>query len=218
MFKYSKLILIILICLVTFAIGYALFSGNAKISSSIAVDATDINVNTTCGVINVDDSLNSDYTTNDNYTTSGVENAQINCSGTNVQWSANYLYPGAAQGYWVELTNNSNFDVIIQGIEVSGNENNSAEGQSEIFGGDIYIYDGPKDEIKNILTHKVGLGIFSSKDNSFLGCVYNEEDCVIPKGETYTLTFREDLNEKLKSNSMNYTVNRTLKIGLEQYN
>lgn len=209
MFKYSKLILIILICLVTFAIGYALFSGNVKVSSLTSVDPTDINIATTCGVVNPDNPYNSSV-----YTTEGVENAQILCSENNIEFSATHLYPGTKQSYWIKITNNSSFDVMIKGMDVEGNVGNDIDEYNQIFSGVAEIFDSSN--------KTVGLGLYGieneTEDNkNSLSCI-KEEDCVMQPGETYTLTLTDSLSDSIEGNSMNIEINRTLRVNIEQHN
>lgn len=206
MFKYSKLILVILICLVTFAIGYALFSGNVSISSTIGVDPVDINISTTCSTVEYGKQYTSLV-----YTTEGTENAQISCSGNSVQLSATHLYPGTKQSYLVNITNNSNFDIIIKGMQVSGNINNNLDGKP-IFDGFAYIYSGTK---------LVGIGEYGLENDTEylkngLGCI-KETDCIIHPGSTFTIGFTDTLNENLTGNDMDITMSRTMEINVEQY-
>lgn len=208
MFKNNKLILVLLICLVTFAIGYALFSGNVSISSTIGVDPVDINISTTCSTVKYGEQYNSLV-----YTTEGIQNAQINCSGNNVQISATHLYPGTKQSYLVNITNNSNFDIIIKGMTVEGNVGNNYENK-RIFDGTALIYSPSSSQ-------PVGLGIYNLEQDTEnikngLACI-KESDCVISPGETYTITFTDTLNESLTGNEMDITISRIMKINIEQY-
>lgn len=209
MFKYSKLILVILICLVTFSIGYALFTGNVSISSTAKLDPTDINISTQCGVIEYSNSLNEDeyYTSS-----SGVEQPVINCSGTNVQWSTHYLYPGASQGYWIEVTNNSNFDVKFKTIEVLGNDNN-VEDVKENTQGVIYIFDKPKSEISSN-SLPIDFELLEKNVSNSVKCSNNT--CVLNSNNTFTLLIKEYVNSNITGTDLNMQASRTVKLGLEQ--
>lgn len=214
MIKNGKYIIIILTLLVTFAIGYALFSGNVKVSTSVNVDPTSIDIDLTCGTIEKTDAINTDnyYTTQ-----SGVEAPETNCSGYNAQWSANYLYPGASQGYWYQITNNSSFDVLLKNVEISGNDDtNKDDSGSDIIQGGLLIYNKTKDKLTSYNSNMVSLTVITINGSGELKCLNSK--CIMHPGDSYTIGIKEYVNEHFTGNNLNLTVKRTIKFGIEQYN
>ncbi len=125
--KSNKLLIIILTCIVTLMMGYALFSENITVTGTATAKGNfDIEVTCTKGVpSNLQGALNAAldidgiYTANFGYpkTENGYTNDTCTVNGNNISYSANLLYPGALRYFIVKTKNIGTISAKLDSLE-----------------------------------------------------------------------------------------------------
>lgn len=204
----------ILLFLAVITIGYALLSGNINVSSTANINPTDISLELEYGVVPYGDNSFSTSTTE-----TGHSNESISCSGMRCSYSVAFNNSGAIQAFYVQVTNNSSFDVKIKQVNINSEYTGSIKnGSSAVFG----VYRRSKAELVQS-SDRLGVMIINpdlpSTDNMEISgdefC--NKPSCYMSKnGGVYTIGIAEMATGNEKTNKLDYGVTRTFDIVFEQ--
>lgn len=215
MYKYSKLILIMLICLVIISIGYAIFSSNINITSSAKLNPTKLDLQLEYGVVPYGDPSFSLSTTQ-----TGHSNESISCSDTTCSYNVSFDTPGARQDFYVQITNNSVFDVKIKQVNVKTNYTGEKSGEGTTI---IGIYSKKKSELTSSNNRITALPISSSLNTDNVEISGDEicktSSCYLKKdGGVYTFGISESALGDDNTNTLKYNLTRTVEFIFEQVN
>lgn len=215
MFKYSKLILIMLICLVIISIGYALLSGNVTFTSSAKLNPTKLDLQLEYGVVPYGDPSFSLSTTQ-----TGHSNESISCSDTTCSYNVSFDTPGARQDFYVQITNNSVFDVRIKQVNVKTNYSGERSGEGTTVVG---IYSKKKSELTSSSDRITVLPVSSSLNTDNVEISGDEicktSSCYLKKdGGVYTFGISESAVGDDNTNVLKYNLSRTFEFIFEQVN
>lgn len=215
--KNKVVIFGILLFLVVITIGYALLSGNINVTSTANINPIDMDLEYEYGVIPYGEGSFIIDTTE-----TGHSNESITCSGTTCTYSVDFSMPGAVQDFYIQITNNSSFDVRLKRVIVNSSyTGNPATSNDGVF----MVYSTGIDNLiaGNLTQYALRGGIFSSSMPSLE--ITDEEICnghnecyIRDNGGVYTIVIAEMPQETEGSNTLNYSVTRTMTFEFEQYN
>lgn len=215
--KKEKVIFGILLFLVTISIGYALLSGNINVNSTANVNPIDMDLSLEYGVVPHGDPAFSVQTTE-----TGHSNETISCSGMNCTYSVEFDRPGAVQDFYIQITNNSSFAVRLKRIVVNSSYIGTNSTQTD---GLFIVYSTSKDNLggNNLNKYGLGGGTFTPKTPNLeitdeKLCERQSECYMRSNGGVYTIGIAEMPYNEVDSNTMNYSVTRTMSFEFEQYN
>lgn len=215
--KKEKVIFGILLFLVTISIGYALLSGNINVNSTANVNPIDMDLSLEYGVVPYGDLAFSKATTE-----TGHSNETISCSDMSCTYSVDFDRPEAVQDFYIQITNNSNFDVKLKQITVTSNYTGEKNNQSD---GMVIVYNTKKENLgsHNVANYVLTGTLFNPQSPNLV--ITEDEICrtgknchVSANGGAFTIGIAEQPFADDASNEINYSVTRTMSFEFEQYN
>lgn len=215
--KNKKIIFGILLFLVTISIGYALLSGNINVNSTANVNPIDMDLSLEYGVVPYGDLAFSKTTTE-----TGHSNETISCSDMSCTYSVDFDRPEAVQDFYIQITNNSNFDVKLKQITVTSNYTGEKNNQSD---GMVIVYNTKKENLgsHNVANYVLTGTLFNPQSPNLV--ITEDEICQTGKnchmsanGGAFTIGIAEQPFADDASNEINYSVTRTMSFEFEQYN
>lgn len=213
--KNKGIIFGILLFFVVITIGYALLSGNINITSTANVNPLDMDLQLDYGIIPYGD--NSILITT---TQNGHSDESISCSGMTCSYNVAFNMPGAIQAFYIQITNNSIFDVRMKQINVESRYDGSNYDSSM---GMFSIYKNGKDNLISSNRLYTGAASAVEPDSNNLEIDGNEicdnSSCYLKKdGGVYTIAISELVGDSSGSNVLDFSANRTFEFVFEQVN
>jgi len=224
--KKNLSVAVVVVVLLTLAVGYALFSQTINITGTATAQGN-FEITTTCdpGIVPADlrSHFSSDIVTEKGYTNDLCEPVSSATSQGNstVSFQVNLLYPGATRYFTIKMTNTGSITAALNentGFSITHERCNDAN-KNGTFETSECASDNSNSWFSDTgFAFKRGTTYYSVEDEN-TGFFDEDGNLILKPGETAYVAFIASFpDEELEAQSFNYRETMTIHLNFEQYN